>query len=157
MKTDSQLQNDVMAELQWKMEWQPKIDASHISVTAQNNVVTLSGQVVHPNEKRAVEIAAKGVYGVKAVANELVVEPNGSPRHTEQDIAEAVLGLMQWDYDVPADAVKVIVKGGRVKLEGTVDCLYQKDAARCCVRDLLGIKAVTNSTAVKPTVQWIED
>ncbi len=157
MKNDSQLQNDVMAELQWKMEWQPKIDASHISVAALNNVITLSGQVVHTNEKKAAGATAKGVYGVKAVANELVVEPNGSQLPTDQDIVEAVLSALKWDYDVPAGAVKVIVKDGWVTLEGTVDWLYQKVAVRRCVRDLLGVKAVTNSITLKPTARWIND
>ena len=46
IRTDSQLQKDVMAEL----KWQPKIDAAHIGVAAQNNVITLSGQVAHYNE-----------------------------------------------------------------------------------------------------------
>lgn len=56
-KIDSQLQNDVMAEL----KWQPEIDSSHIGVAAQNNVITLSGQVAHYNEKRAAEASAKSV------------------------------------------------------------------------------------------------
>ena len=157
MKSDTQLRNDVMAELKQKRDWQPKIDTSHISVAVKNNVVTLSGQAMHCNEKRAAEVTVNGVYGVKAVANEIVVESNGSLRHTDQDIAEAVLSLMKWDYDVPAAAIEVNVKDGRVKLEGTVDWLYQKVAARRCVRDLMGVKAVTNSITIRPAVEWIND
>ena len=41
MKTDSQLQADVMAEL----KWDPKVDHSHIGVAAKDGVVTLSGSV----------------------------------------------------------------------------------------------------------------
>lgn len=152
MKTDSQLQNDVMAEL----KWQPKIDSSHIGVAAQHNVITLSGQVAHYNEKSAAEASAKGVYGVRAVANEIVVELNGAPRHTDQDIAEAALNAMKWDYEVPNDKVKVIVKDGWVTLEGTVDWQYQKDAASRCVKYLMGVKAVTNTISIKPTVKWID-
>ena len=41
MKTDSQLQADVMAEL----KWDPKVDHSQIGVAAKDGVVTLSGSV----------------------------------------------------------------------------------------------------------------
>jgi len=41
MKTDTQLQHDVLAEL----EWEPSIDASQIGVTAKEGVVTLTGCV----------------------------------------------------------------------------------------------------------------
>ena len=152
MKTDAQLQSDVLAQL----KWQPKIDAAHIGVAAKHNVVTLSGQVAHYNEKAAAEDTAKGVYGVKAVANEIVVELSGSYRHTDQDIAEAALSAMKWDSEVPTDKVKVIVKDGWVTLEGTADWQYQKDAATRCVQYLMGVKAVTNEIAIKPTVKWID-
>ena len=36
MKTDTQLQHDVLAEL----EWEPSIEASQIGVTAKDGVVT---------------------------------------------------------------------------------------------------------------------
>ena len=70
MTNDTQLQSDVQAELQW----QPSVDAAHIGVTAKDNIVTLTGQVAHYVEKDAAENAAKGVYGVKGVANDIVVE-----------------------------------------------------------------------------------
>ena len=38
MKKDSQLQHDVMKEL----EWEPRIDAAHIGVAAKDGVITLS-------------------------------------------------------------------------------------------------------------------
>ena len=57
MKTDSQLQGDVLAELKW---W-PSVNAAHIGVAAKDGVVTLTGQVAQYTEKAAAEDAAKGV------------------------------------------------------------------------------------------------
>lgn len=150
MTTNSQLQTDLRAEL----KWQPKIDAAHIGVTAHNNVITLSGQVAHYVEKSAAEASAKGVYGVKAVANEIEVELNGTSSHSDQDIAEAALNAMKWDYEVPADKINVLVKNGYVSLEGTVDWEYQRDAASRVVKHLLGVKSVINAIAIEPTVVW---
>ena len=74
MNTDSQLQSNVLDELKWR----PSVDAAHIGVTAKHGVVTLTGQVAHYAEKTAAEEAAKGVYGVKGLANDIVVEIPGS-------------------------------------------------------------------------------
>ena len=152
MKTDSQLQGDVLAELKW---W-PSVNAAHIGVAAKDGVVTLTGQVAQYTEKAAAEDAAKGVYGVKGMANDIAVEPPGSNKHSDQDIAEAALSAMKWDFEVPNDKVKVVVKNGWVTLEGTVDWQYQKDAAARCVRYLMGVTAVTNQIAIKPTAKWID-
>jgi osmotically-inducible protein OsmY len=152
MKSDTQLQSDVMAEL----KWQPSVDAAHIGVAAKNNVVTLTGQVAHYTQKAAAEAAAKGVYGVKAVANDINVELFGSSCRSDQDIAEAAVSAIMWNSEIPNDRVTVIVKDGWVTLEGTLDWQYQKDAANRCVQHLMGVKAVTNSIAITPTAKWAD-
>ena len=145
MKTNSQLQSDVQTEL----EWQPSISAAQIGVAAKDGVVTLTGQVAHFTEKTAAEDTAKGVYGVKAVANDITVELPGSSRRTDADIAAAALSALKWDFQVPDDKVKVVVRDGWVTLEGTVEWQYQKDAAQRCVRYLMGVAGVANSIGIK--------
>jgi len=73
MKTDTQLQHDVMAEL----EWEPSINASQIGVTAKDGVVTLTGSMVAYADKMMAERVTKRVYGVKAVANDIEVKIPG--------------------------------------------------------------------------------
>jgi osmotically-inducible protein OsmY len=145
MKNDSQLQSDVQTELKWT----PSLHAAQIGVAAKCGVVTLTGQVAHYAEKTRAEDSAKGVYGVKAIANDIVVELPGSSKRTDADIAAAALSAMSWDFEVPNDKVQVVVKNGWVKLEGTVEWQYQKDAAERCVRYLSGVAAVTNSITIK--------
>ena len=48
MKTDSQLQSDVQAEL----KWEPSVNATHIGVEVQDGIVTLNGHVEAPNRLR---------------------------------------------------------------------------------------------------------
>jgi osmotically-inducible protein OsmY len=74
MKTDSQLQQDVMKEL----EWEPRVDHAHIGVAAKEGVVTLSGEVSSFGAKHEAVKAARRVYGVTAVADELEVKLFGS-------------------------------------------------------------------------------
>ncbi|MEO8004308.1 MAG: BON domain-containing protein [Betaproteobacteria bacterium] len=152
MKNDTQLQTDVMAELKWR----PGFDAAHIGVAAKDGVITLSGQVTHYAEKAAAEDSAKGVYGVKGIANDIEVDLPGVGTPTDQDIVEAALSAMKWATDVPADKVKVVVKKGWVTLEGTLDSQYQKDAAGRCVRYLMGVASVSNHIVIKPSVNWTD-
>ena len=51
MKTDSQLQSDVQAEL----KWEPSVNATHIGVEVQDGIVTLNGHVGSYTEKWAAE------------------------------------------------------------------------------------------------------
>ena len=44
MKTDSQLQKDVLAEL----KWEPSVNAAQIGVEVKDGVVTLAGHVSSP-------------------------------------------------------------------------------------------------------------
>jgi osmotically-inducible protein OsmY len=152
MKTDAKLQSDVLAELNW---W-PSVNVAHIGVAANNGVVTLTGQVTHYTEKTAAEDTVKGVYGVKGIANDIEVTLPGSGKHSDQDIAQAALSALKWDFEVPDDKVKVVVKDGWITLDGTVDWQYQKDAAARCVRYLMGVKWVNNLIAIKPTAKWID-
>ena len=148
MKTDSELQRDVLDEL----KWEPSVDAAHIGVSAKDGVVTLSGHVSSYAEKFAAERAAKRVHGVLAVANELEVKLSTGSRRTDEDIAAAAVGALKANVSVPADKIKVTVSKGWVKLEGEVEWQYQKDAAEHAVRYLTGVMGVTNLITVKPRV-----
>jgi len=152
MNADTQLQTNVLEELKWR----PAVNAAHIGVAAKDGVVTLTGQVAHYAEKSAAEEAAKGVYGVKGLANDIEVELAGSSKRSDQDIAEAALTALKWDYQVPNDKLKVVVKNGWITLDGTVDWEFQKDAAARCIRNLMGVIAVTNQIKIKPASKWID-
>ncbi len=64
MKTDRQLQHDVIAEI----EWEPSVDSADIGVAVDKGVVTLSGYVPTYAGKMAAEKAARRVAGVRALA-----------------------------------------------------------------------------------------
>lgn len=145
MKTDTQLRHDVLDELQFD----PGVDANEIGVMAKQGVITLTGMVKTFGEKIAAERAAKRVYGVRAVANDIRVHIPGDLERTDQEIAEAALHVLKWDAFVPENQITVTVRDGRIVLEGTVDSQYDKEAAGCAVRNLVGVKEVTNSVVVK--------
>src|SRR6185295_9279616 len=65
MKTDIELQRDVMEEL----KWETSVNTAHIGVAAKDGIVTLTGYVSSFAEKYEAEQAAKRVRGVQAVVN----------------------------------------------------------------------------------------
>jgi osmotically-inducible protein OsmY len=149
MKTDTQLQHDVLAEL----GWEPSINASQIGVTAKDGVVTLTGSVASYADKMTAERVTKRVYGVKAVANDLEVKIPGSSQRTDTDIATAALNALKWDTTIPEDRIKVTVRNGWITLEGQVDWGYQKDSAERVVRNLTGVMGLTSQITVKSRVK----
>ena len=104
MKTDSQLQHDVLEEL----KWEPQVDHSQIGVTAKDGVVTLSGFVPNYAQKIAAEKAARRVYGVKAIAEEIEVRFASDPKTSDAEIAQRILDMFRWDVTIPKDPSRPI-------------------------------------------------
>ena len=152
MKTDAQLQRDVIEEL----KWDPSVGRGEIGVAARDGVVTLSGQVDTYAQKYAAEAAAKRVGGVRAVAEDLLVQPPLTSTRTDTDIAHAALAAIRWDTEVPQDALTLRVENGWITLEGQVEWNYQKSAAERAVRYLTGVRGLTNLIAVRPDVSVSE-
>jgi osmotically-inducible protein OsmY len=146
MKTDLQLQRDVLDEL----KFEPSIREAEIGIAAKGGVVTLTGFVDSYAEKFSAERTAERVGGVKAVADEIKVKLPGAHQRSDTDIAHAAVNALRWDIQVPEDRLKATIEDGWIALEGDVEWQYQKWAAEGAVRNLTGVKGVTNLIAVKP-------
>jgi len=146
MKTDLQLQRDVLDEL----KFEPSIREAEIGIAAKGGVVTLTGFVDSYAQKFSAERTAERVGGVKAVADEIKVKLPGAHQRSDTDIAHAAVNALRWDVQVPDDRIKATIEDGWIALEGDVEWQYQKWAAEGAVRNLTGVKGVTNLIAVKP-------
>jgi len=146
MKDDQQLQQDVMDEL----KWDPILNASEIGVSVKKGIVTLSGYVNSYSKKIAAESAAKRVKGVSAIAEDIEVRLGLDDERNDTEIAEAALDALKWNSNVPNDRIKIKVENGWVMLEGEADWQYQKDAAANAVRDITGVKGISNLIMLSP-------
>jgi osmotically-inducible protein OsmY len=147
--SDEQVQQDVLDELKWDARVKP----NEIGVAVKSGVVTLIGWVDSYTKKWAAEEAALRVRGVKAVANDIEVRLPGSSERTDDEIAAAAVRALEWDSFVPADKIKVTVSKGWVTLDGEVEWQFQKKDAERDVRNLWGVKGVTNLITVKPRLK----
>jgi osmotically-inducible protein OsmY len=148
MKSDAELQKDVLAEL----EFEPAINVEDIGVSVREGIVTLNGSVNNYSEKSAAAYAAKRVAGVRGLAEDIVVKPPVSSRRPDSDIAAAAANAVEWTSPVPSDTIKITVRNGWLSLEGTVQGWHQKSAAERAVHHLAGVKGVTNLIDIKPEV-----
>lgn len=147
MKTDAQLQQDVLEEL----AWDPKLDAADIGVIVKDGVVTLTGHLGSYGEKYAAEKAAQRVKGVRVLATELSVRLADPFRRTDADIAAAAQHALEWNTLVPT-TVQAKVEKGWLTLKGEVQWDYQRREAERSVRFLNGVVGVSNTITVKPAV-----
>ena len=146
-RTDNSVREDVLREV----KWDPKISsATDIAVAVKDGVVTLSGFVPTFWDKDAAEKAAKRVYWVKGVANDIAVKPLW--QRTDPEVARDAVHELERHISIPGDKIKVTVKNGWVTLEGTVDWEFQKILAKSAVKKLKGVTGVTNKIEIKPKV-----
>ena len=146
MQSDEQVQRDVLEEL--RME--PTVIASQIGVSAREGVVTLTGSASTLAQKYNAEQVAKRVYGVRGIANDIEVRLNGDGRRSDADIARAALDALEWDSMVPDERIKVTVEQGWLTLEGEVEWNYQRESAARVVRNLSGVRGISNLIVVRP-------
>jgi osmotically-inducible protein OsmY len=148
MTTDRQLQERVLSAL----DFEPSVNAAHIGVAVEHGVVTLAGAVRTFHEKWEAERIVRSTYGVRAIANELVVSPEDALARTDPAIAEAALNALAWNTAIPVNSVQATVSNGFVTLTGKVSWQYQRTAAERAVRTLHGVKGVTNLIELAPRV-----
>jgi osmotically-inducible protein OsmY len=148
MKSDLQIQQDVMAEL----KWEPKVNAAHIGVEVKHGVVTLSGHVDSFAEKWNAEQAAKRVAGVKVIAIELDVVLPGSSKKSDTEIAKAAMEALKWNVYKLADLVSIKVEDGFITLTGEVPWHFERLSAENSLRYLTGVRGVYNHIMVKPAI-----
>ncbi len=125
-----------------------------IAYKVDGSTVTLLGQVVRPSLKSDAENAVKRIEGVEKVDNQIEVLPP-SPM---DDRLRIRLYRAIYDY-APLEKyslgvqkpIRIIVKNGRVTLEGVVDNETDKNLANVRANSVSGIFSVTNNLQVVPS------
>jgi osmotically-inducible protein OsmY len=140
-ETDIRVRDAVRRQL----DWDPEVDASAVGVTARQGAVTLTGFIDTYAGKLAAERVAKGVHGVRAVANDIDVRLR--LERTDADIAQDVVRALQLRSSVP-ESVQAAVHNGHVTLTGKTTWLYQKAGAAAAVKHIRGVRGIVNYIAL---------
>jgi osmotically-inducible protein OsmY len=146
VKTDQEIQKDVMEELKWT----PLLNSTEIGVAVKNGIVTLTGTVDSYIKKVNAENAAKKVAGVNAVAENIHVKITSPGKKTDTEIAGAILHALKWHSIVPDEKIKIKVEDGWVTMDGEVEWEYQKTSTCNAVTNLLSVRGITDNINVAP-------
>ena len=143
---DEQIRVNVLREI----EWDPSIRSRDISVSFRNGIPLRTGFVHSYLEKFAAERAAKAVYGVQSLVNDIQVKPQMA--RTDPEIAREVVRSLEMHPLVPDEKIIPTVREGYVTLEGVVGWDYQRRNAETAAAGVNGIRGITNAIRVQTTI-----
>jgi osmotically-inducible protein OsmY len=132
-----------------ELNWDPKVDASRISVAAHDGAVVLSGEVPTLACRWASVSAAERVYGVRAVADEIGVTLQSADMRDDLDLATSIARQLEWHSEIPA-SVKAEVQNGHITLHGPVTWKFQRDEAARVIHFMTGVNDITNLITLTP-------
>jgi hyperosmotically inducible periplasmic protein len=143
----------IMKEVRHELLMLPRVSVfDNITYRLDRNTVVLSGQVTQPTVKSDAENAVKGIEGVQRVDNQIEVLPL-SPNDDRLRLAlyRAIYGFNALNrYALPVvKPIRIIVKNGRVTLEGVVASDADKNLAGIRANGVSGVFAVTNNLQVE--------
>lgn len=125
----------------------------NIAYKVDGSTVTLLGQVTRPSLKPDAENAIKHIEGVEKVDNQIeVLPPSPMDDRLRLQLFQAIYGfepLQKYALGVQKP-IRIIVKNGRVSLEGVVDNETDKNLAGVRANSVPGIFSVTNNLQVVP-------
>jgi len=131
----------------------PILACSITSFRVDGYNVSLLGQVVRPTLKSDAENAVKHIEGVEKVDNQIeVLPPSPVDDRLRLILYRAIYGypaLEKYALGVQKP-IRIIVKNGRVTLEGVVDSEADKNLAGLRANGVPGIFSVINNLQVVP-------
>jgi hyperosmotically inducible periplasmic protein len=147
-RSDENIKKDIVDELYWDTQ----IDASKVTVTVDDGVVTLSGEVPTYGDLSRARVAAWGIADVIDVIDDMTVRyvtPPALP--SDHEIESRANNMLIWDPAIDEAVVNVSVANGIVTVEGTVDAHWKRSFVEDKLTGIRGILAVVNKLAVVPT------
>lgn len=129
-----------------ELVWDSAVPALLIDVVTADGIVTLSGSVDNILAKDRAERIAMTVKGVRAVVNEIHVNPpfQRTDRQIQEDVQQALL------IDPATDSYEVSVQVNKnvVTLSGEVESWQEKDLCEIVAEGVKGVEAVDNRLSI---------
>jgi len=141
--SNAQVTRDVLDELLWD----DTIDASRITVTAEDGRVVLGGTVNYFHEKWNAGEDAQRINGVREVVNDVTVD-TAERKVLDDDMAKAANSALDANNLVPKGKIRIDVSDGWVAMSGNVHHYYERQAAEFVVRHLKGLAGFTDDVTV---------
>ena len=139
-KTDKEIAKAIVAAF----EWNTAVPEDKIHIEVRNGWVFLTGEVDYAYQKEAGKRVTGNILGVKDVVNNVTIKQWVKPKDVEKKIYTAFERLA----DIDANNIVVDVDGHRVRLQGKVNSISERDNAQSIAYKTPGVVEVKNDLEV---------
>jgi osmotically-inducible protein OsmY len=133
-----------------ELRWDPRIDTERITVSADDRTITLKGAVRSYSEKCCAERIAREIRGVAAVKNALEVRLTIGSYRTDSGLERLTAEILENHTALCDPLPRATAHEGWLTLEGVVTSEAQKRSAEETLRDVAGVRGITNNIEVTP-------
>lgn len=143
-ETDSRIEDAAKNSYTFKTH----LKEDSVSVKSQDGVVTLTGKVANGNHKRLAQDTVESLPDVTSVDNQLQVTEEDQSENPDAWLGFKAKTALLYHRNVSALATHIDVKDGVVTLTGEAESQAQKDLTGEYVKNIDGVKDVTNNINV---------
>lgn len=146
--------SDLRRRLKSALRWHPGIDTNRVAISVDDGGrVTLEGSVPTYADKCSIEDALKRVPGISGVRNRIEVRLTIADYRSDATLERVLAELFEFLSRMPPEHPRATVKNGWVTLEGSVCWPHQKQLIEKAVREIAGVKGITNRLVVERTTR----
>lgn len=128
---------------------------SKFIIMVQDGNAVLTGHADKYSKKEIAKKIVKEVQGVKTVIEQITIELNENEKRSDNDIQSNITELFKKNFGNSHKYIKIIVNDGHVWLEGQLKWKYQKELAKDCILNILGIKQIENDISIPETLESV--
>jgi len=139
-KSDKEIAKIIVAAF----EWNTAVPENNIDIEIRKGCVFLTGEVEFSYQKVAANRVVKNIPGIKSVVNLITIKQIVAPKDVRQKITKAFERLA----DIDASNIIVDVDGHRVRLQGKVNSISERDNAQSIAYKTPGVVEVNNDLEV---------
>lgn len=126
------------------LAWHAMLPKNALKVRVEDGHVTLSGELDWQYQREAAERAIQRLYGVRSVANQILLRPQVMATDVKHRIEEA----LERHARIEAERVRVSVDGAKVKLEGKIDTWSDRNLVERAAWAAPGVTSVEDRLVV---------
>lgn len=141
-RTDSDIAQAAVNALQWNTV----VPTNRVSVAVSNGLITLTGKLDWQYQKDAAARAGRDLTGVRAVNNNIVVQP----RVKSIDVQAKIEAAFKRSAEIDARRVAVTAQDGKVILSGNVRSWAERQEAERAAWAAPGVTQVDDRLSIMP-------
>lgn len=136
--------DEIAAAAKDRLAWDVSLPADCIIAEVEKGWIKLMGEVDWHYQKKAAEHDVLGLYGVRGVTNEIRIKSRVNVENISDDIMHAM--NRSWFFD--PKTINVTAEGGKVRLDGTVKSMHDKQLAAATAWTAPGVTDVENDIVI---------